>query len=144
MPRKTHTEKRDSRGARGKSPLAEKRTPRPKPKIDFTVDGPTVSFSGTGDWALLRLIEAHKPRYTAATDVLDARKLVLEFSVPTLRAAGAGAATSSTASSANTAKPGTAEARLYLGLNLSVIDPKTQAPSALIWPGSFVRSAPLP
>ena len=38
MPRKTHTEKRDSRGARGKSPLAEKRTPRPKPKVDFTFD----------------------------------------------------------------------------------------------------------
>lgn len=38
MPRKTHTEKRDSRGGRGKSPVVEKRTPRPKPKIDFTVD----------------------------------------------------------------------------------------------------------
>jgi small subunit ribosomal protein S18 len=38
MPRKTHTDKRDSRKSRGKSTLAEKRTPRPKPKIDFTVD----------------------------------------------------------------------------------------------------------
>lgn len=109
-------------------------------KIDFTVDGPTVSFSGTGDWALLRLIEAHKPRYTAATDVLDARKLVLEFSVPTLRAAAA----APTAANGAAPKASTAEARLYLGLSLSVIDPKTQAPSALIWPGSFVRSAPLP
>ena len=113
-------------------------------KIDFTVDGPTVSFSGTGDWALLRLIEAHKPRYTAATDVLDARKLVLEFSVPTLRAAAAAPTTAPTTANGTAAKPSTAEARLYLGLNLSVIDPKTQAPSALIWPGSFVRSAPLP
>ena len=35
MPRKTHTEKRD--GAKGRSGM-EKRTPRPKPKIDFTID----------------------------------------------------------------------------------------------------------
>jgi len=39
MPRKTHTEKRDAkRGRGGKSASMEKRTPRPKPKIDFTVD----------------------------------------------------------------------------------------------------------
>ncbi len=36
MPRKTHTEKRDGKD-RGK-PMMEKRPPRPKPKIDFTVD----------------------------------------------------------------------------------------------------------
>jgi small subunit ribosomal protein S18 len=35
MPRKTHPEKRDSRGRSG---MTERRTPRPKPKIDFTVD----------------------------------------------------------------------------------------------------------
>ena len=39
MPRKTHTEKRDAKRGRGKGTAAvEKRTPRPKPKIDFTVD----------------------------------------------------------------------------------------------------------
>ena len=38
MPRKTHTDKRNSRKSRGKATLTEKRTPRPKPKIDFTVD----------------------------------------------------------------------------------------------------------
>ena len=37
MPRKTNTDKRDSR-KRGKGSTMEKRTPRPKPKIDFTVD----------------------------------------------------------------------------------------------------------
>jgi len=38
MPRKTHTEK-PARGARGgKGTTMERRTPRPKPKIDFTVD----------------------------------------------------------------------------------------------------------
>ena len=35
MPRKTHTDK-EKRGARGRS--MESRTPRPKPKIDFTAD----------------------------------------------------------------------------------------------------------
>ena len=34
MPRKTNTEKRDKRGTRTR----EMRTPRPKPKIDFTID----------------------------------------------------------------------------------------------------------
>ncbi|MBM3840248.1 MAG: 30S ribosomal protein S18 [Verrucomicrobia bacterium] len=39
MPRKTHTERsgRD-RSGRGRSATGEVRTPRPKPKIDFTVD----------------------------------------------------------------------------------------------------------
>jgi small subunit ribosomal protein S18 len=36
MPRKTNIEK-PSRNARGRGPM-EARTPRPKPKIDFTVD----------------------------------------------------------------------------------------------------------
>ncbi len=37
MPRKTNTDKSSrDRGSRGRS--AETRTPRPKPKIDFTVD----------------------------------------------------------------------------------------------------------
>ncbi|MGD0615126.1 MAG: 30S ribosomal protein S18 [Verrucomicrobiota bacterium] len=35
MPRKTRTEKREKRG---RSSMSESRTPRPKPKIDFTVD----------------------------------------------------------------------------------------------------------
>jgi len=35
MPRKTHTDK-EKRGGRGRS--MESRTPRPKPKIDFTAD----------------------------------------------------------------------------------------------------------
>jgi small subunit ribosomal protein S18 len=38
MPRKTHTEKRDGAKGHGRSGGMEKRTPRPKPKIDFTID----------------------------------------------------------------------------------------------------------
>ena len=34
MPRKTHTDKSDRRGSRTR----EMRSPRPKPKIDFTID----------------------------------------------------------------------------------------------------------
>jgi small subunit ribosomal protein S18 len=36
MPRKTHTEKRDRPGRR--TGMVEFRTPRPKPKIDFTIE----------------------------------------------------------------------------------------------------------
>ena len=38
MPRKTHTDKRDGRKSRKGGAVVEKRSPRPKPKIDFTVD----------------------------------------------------------------------------------------------------------
>ena len=37
MPRKTRTDKPERRGAHGRSTM-EARTPRPKPKIDFTAD----------------------------------------------------------------------------------------------------------
>ncbi len=45
MPRKTRPDKPDKRGARGRSSFAEVRTPRPKPKIDFTVDA--LDFKNT-------------------------------------------------------------------------------------------------
>jgi small subunit ribosomal protein S18 len=38
MPRKTNIEKSTSRGGRGRGSATEIRTPRPKPKIDFTLD----------------------------------------------------------------------------------------------------------
>lgn len=39
MPRKTHVDRKKNRNARGgRTSLMEARTPRPKPKIDFTVD----------------------------------------------------------------------------------------------------------
>jgi small subunit ribosomal protein S18 len=41
MPRKTHTDRRDGK-SRSRSGSLEKRTPRPKPKIDFTID--TLDF----------------------------------------------------------------------------------------------------
>jgi len=44
MPRKTRPDKPDKRGARGR-PYGETRTPRPKPKIDFTADA--LDFKNT-------------------------------------------------------------------------------------------------
>ena len=38
MPRKTRPDKPEKRGSRTRSTMAEMRTPRPKPKIDFTVE----------------------------------------------------------------------------------------------------------
>jgi small subunit ribosomal protein S18 len=39
MPRKTNTDKsKNTRGGRSRSSTMELRTPRPKPKVDFTVD----------------------------------------------------------------------------------------------------------
>jgi small subunit ribosomal protein S18 len=37
MPRKTHTDSK-KRDSRGRSSMMERRTPRPKPKVDFTLD----------------------------------------------------------------------------------------------------------
>jgi small subunit ribosomal protein S18 len=45
MPRKTHTEKRDSKGRGRGGSATERRTPRPKPKIDFTADA--LEFKNT-------------------------------------------------------------------------------------------------
>jgi small subunit ribosomal protein S18 len=44
MPRKTHKDKPD-RKDRGGRPIMERRTPRPKPKIDFTVEA--LDFKNT-------------------------------------------------------------------------------------------------
>ncbi len=46
MPRKTRPDKPDRRGARGaRGSFVEMRTPRPKPKIDFTADA--LDFKNT-------------------------------------------------------------------------------------------------
>jgi len=38
MPRKTHTDKKNTRTGKNRNGTTEVRTPRPKPKIDFTLD----------------------------------------------------------------------------------------------------------
>lgn len=42
MPRKTNVDRKSGRGGRSRGGSVEKRSPRPKPKIDFTVD--TLDF----------------------------------------------------------------------------------------------------
>jgi small subunit ribosomal protein S18 len=45
MPRKTRPDKPEKRGSRSRPGYGETRTPRPKPKIDFTVDA--LDFKNT-------------------------------------------------------------------------------------------------
>lgn len=104
---------------------------QPSAAPGFTRRGATASFGFGGDWALLRLIEGHRPTTLAIVDPLDPTQLQLEFKVPTQRMPTPAGPLAS------------AEARLYLGLRLSGIDPKTQAPAPVTWPGPFPRSAPL-
>lgn len=104
---------------------------QPSAAPGFTRRGATASFGFGGDWALLRLIEGHRPTTLAIVDPLDPTQLQLEFKVPTQRLP------------TPAGPPASAEARLYLGLRLSGIDPKTQAAAPVTWPGPFPRSAPL-
>lgn len=98
----------------------------------YGADGSTATFVETSDWALLRMMQRYKPKQPGVSDPLNPDRVLLEFTVPTLRLDGpAGAAK-------------TGQATLYLGLNLSGIDPKSQSTVALRWPGVFPRSAPQP
>lgn len=94
------------------------------------VDGASASFAAAGEWALLRLIDAHRPQTGQAADPLDPSRVLLEFTVPVVAADN------------QPGKAATATARLYLALNLAGKDPKTQAPLALTLPAAFPRSAP--
>lgn len=96
---------------------------------DLQVEGATASFAAAGDWALLRLADAHRPKALAATDPLDRSRVLLEFSVPVLD------------STSQPGKDARETARLYLTLHLSGKDPRTQAPLPLVLP-TFPRFAP--
>lgn len=107
-------------------PLAEPAQP------ELRVRDATAAFSASGAWGLLRLIDAHRPRYVPALDPLDPDRVLLEFVVP-VGAAAPGSAPG----------PASGAARLYLALNFSGLDPKTQAQTRLSLPASFPRSAPV-
>jgi len=51
---------------------------------DLRVNGLTASFSATGNWALLRLIAAHRQRSLAPSGAGSASTLLLEFDVPVI------------------------------------------------------------
>jgi type VI secretion system protein ImpL len=96
---------------------------------DLQVEGATASFAAAGDWALLRLADAHRPKNVPAADPLDRSRVLLEFAVPVLD------------STSQPGKDARDTARLYLTLHLSGKDPRTQAPLPLVLP-TFPRFAP--
>lgn len=94
---------------------------------DLQVDGNTASFAATGNWALLRLIERHRPDSEPATDPRDASRALLQFDVPVLQAKPAGS-------------PVTDTAHVFLGIRVSNVNAKTPTPLKL--PVAFPISAP--
>ena len=106
--------------------------PKTATATQLTVAGPAVSFSAGGAWALLRLIETHRPTLSAATDPLDHQGVTLEFRVPTRR----------TVNDATGATGERGEVHAYLILRLTAMDPKSKRMRTLLWPGGFVRWAP--
>lgn len=91
----------------------------------LVVDGTSASFSGGGDWALLRMIERFRTRMPAGLGAGEASDLLLEFVVPVARA-----------NAPPPARP-TSQAVLYLGMSLSA-----GAKVPVAWPGPFPRTAP--
>ena len=98
-------------------------------QLDLQVDGALASFAASGEWALLRMIDMHRPK-SAVADPLDPSRVLLEFAVPVVGVSN------------QPGKTATGSARLYLAFNLAGKDAKTQAPVVLTLPSSFPRSAP--
>jgi type VI secretion system protein ImpL len=103
-------------------------TPLPdSSQADLHVSGYHSVFQIGGSWALLRLNDLHKS--TGGTNALDPTQLLLQFQVPVLQPAGAGAPAS------------TSKAQFYLTLKLSAPNTASKAMAPLTVP-PFPRSAP--
>ncbi len=98
----------------------------------YSAKGNTASFSDVSDWSLLRMVERQKPTYPVPADPKNPQRVLLEFKVPTVQL--------NTSSSADKSELVT----VYLGLNVSSTDPKSQASVPLSWPKQFPKKAPLP
>jgi type VI secretion system protein ImpL len=96
-------------------------------QADLHVSGYHSVFQIDGAWALLRLNDLHKS--PASGNALDPTQQLLQFQVPVLQPAGAGAPAS------------TGKAQFYLTLKLFAPDPSSKATTALTVP-VFPRSAP--
>ncbi|WP_320533727.1 type VI secretion system protein [Robbsia andropogonis] len=94
---------------------------------DLQVDGNTATFAATGNWALLRMIERHRPDSEPATDPRDASRALLQFDVPVLQSKPAGS-------------PATDTAHVFLSIRVSNVNAKTATPLKL--PAAFPISAP--
>lgn len=100
----------------------------------YRVEGSTASFTESGNWALLRMLQRYQPVPPRPADPLKPGKALLEFNVPVQRVTQATPTTTPAVT--------TGQATFYLGLALSGIDPKSQASTGLVWPGPFPKSAP--
>lgn len=94
---------------------------------DLQVDGNTASYAAAGNWALLRMIERHRPTSAPANDPRDPSRTLLQFDVRVLDSHNAGAPASDTA-------------HVFLSLKLSNANAKTPTPLKL--PATFPASAP--
>ncbi|WP_115719799.1 type VI secretion system protein [Gallaecimonas mangrovi] len=104
-----------------------------QPRIDpaqaqLTTTGQSARFTQTGNWALLKLIETHKPLAVSATDPLNASRYYLAFKVPVIDGNN---------------PPNNASALLYMALGLGVTDSKTQVKQPLVLPKDWPVSAPV-
>ena len=97
-------------------------------QADLQVDGALASFAASGEWALLRMMDTHRPKSASAVNPPDPNRVLLEFAVPV--------------ASTQPGKTATGSARLYLAFNLTGKDAKTQAPVVMTPPASFPRFAP--
>jgi type VI secretion system protein ImpL len=101
--------------------------PLPDPtQPDLGISGYHAVFRADGPWALLHLIDAHRPQHVASA--LDPTLRMLEFQVPVTHTGAA-------------PEEVTAKARLYLSLALSAPDPATKAAVPLVVP-VFPQQAP--
>ena len=94
---------------------------------DLRVSGYHSVFQAGGAWALLRLRDLHKSG--SSTNALDPAQQLLQFQLPVLRPAGAGASAS------------TGNAQFFLTLKFSARDPASKAMAPLTVP-DFPFSAP--
>ncbi len=94
---------------------------------DLGVNGYHAVFETAGPWALLRLLDAHRPLASTA-NALDPAQQLLQFNVPVVQTSASGSGS-------------TEKASFYLTLKLSADDPLTKAPVPLTVP-RFPQSAP--
>jgi len=95
---------------------------------DLLVANLTATYAAMGPWSLFKLIDKHKPK-TPRVDPLNPNRTMLEFVVPVQTRSVAG-------------KPSTGSAHLFIGLDMSGVDPKTKVMVPIKLPVSFPRSAP--
>lgn len=92
-------------------------------------DDATATFSTEGPWALLRFIDTYR---TPTTRSKAPGEMLLGLQVPV-----------QTMAAGQDGKPVRSEARVFMSLALTAVDPKTQTETTLVLPGSFPRSAPV-